>query len=93
MTMNKSIPFKELCNQYQSSNEGFVEVTDRQAALNDIKSTASCTWGAGQAFGDTGWIQLATPSKVHKNDIRTIFVCKASLLEGHSLRKPPVGVV
>jgi len=91
--MMQSIPLDELKKKYQGTDERFVEVTDKQAALDDIASKASCTWGAGYKFGDTGWIQLATPSKRHKEDIRTIFVCKASLLEGHSLRKPPVGMV
>lgn len=88
-----AIPLKELKKQYQLSHQRFVEVTDKQSALKDIASTASCTWGAGHKFGETGWIQLATPSPEHKGDTSIVFVCKASLLEGHSLQKPPCGVV
>ena len=91
--MKDAIPLKELVKQYQGPDERFVEVTNRHRAIDDILSTSSCTWGAGYKFGETGWIQLATPSKHHKEDIRTIFVCKESLLEGHLLREPPVGVV
>jgi len=83
--MIKNIPldisgFEELCKQYQPKGIHMVEVTERLSALGDIASKCSCTWGAGQKFGDTGWIQLASPSKRHKEDTRTIFVCKASLI-------------
>jgi len=78
--MRKTISFEELCEQYQSKNQGFVEITDRQSALNDIASKTSCCWGAGHKFGETGWIQLCSPSIQSKGDTRTIFVCKASLI-------------
>lgn len=72
--------FKQLCKEYQGHDERMVEVTNREDALGDIASKMSCTWGAGHKFGDTGWIRLASPSKQSKNDIRIIFVCKASLI-------------
>jgi hypothetical protein len=82
--MPKTLTFKQLCKQYQGPDEKFVEVKSRKDALGDITSKTSCCWGAGfkfSEFGDTGWIQLARPSPLHKGDITTVFVCKESLVK------------
>jgi hypothetical protein len=76
--MAKVISFEQLKKEYQHDNF-FVEVTNRQNALNDIASKTSCCWGAGFKFGDSGWIKLASPS-ARMGQIRTVFVCKASLV-------------
>ena len=76
----KAIPFSQLVKEYQVEGEGYVEVTNRQRALNDISSKTSCCWGAGFKIDQTGWIQLAKPSIQSKGDIRTVFVCKESLI-------------
>lgn len=78
--MAKTISFGELKKKYQGHDEMLVEVTDRESALGDIASKTSCCWTAGRKIDDTGWIQLASPSKVHKEDIKTVFVCQASLI-------------
>lgn len=75
------ITFAQLQKNHMPAGSGYVEVTDRESALNDINSKCSMCWGAGAKIGDTGWIQLASPSKRSKNDIRTIFVCKESLIK------------
>jgi hypothetical protein len=69
-----------LANDYFPGSD-VVEITDRADALKDIASkTASC-FGAGTPIGDTGWMQLASPSP-HKKGVKpTIYVCKTSLLE------------
>ena len=72
--------FKQLCKEYQGHDELLVEITDREQALKDIRSTASCTWNAGRLLGETGWMQLASPSKVSAKDTRTVFVCLADLV-------------
>lgn len=74
----KTISFKQLQKTY---GPGLVEVKSRKQALKDIRSTCSCTWGAGAKLGDSGWIALASPSPRSKGDIRTTFVCRASLVQ------------
>lgn len=75
------ITFKELQKRYGTEGKLFVEVTDRQLALDDINSKTSCCWLAGRKLDDSGWIQLASPSIQNKGNIRTIFVCKESLIK------------
>ncbi len=73
--------FKQLQKSQCREGAEFVEITDKNEALNQINSKTSCCWGAGGKIGDTGWIQLAIPSPRSKGDIRTVFVCKESLIK------------
>ncbi len=75
------LSLEQLQREYGTSDSGFVEITDRAQAISDLESKTSCCWGAGFEYGNSGWIQLASPSKRHRDDKRTIFVCKKTLLE------------
>lgn len=59
----------------------FIEVTDRAEAVAMLASKTSECWGAGREIGDTGWIQLATPSPSHNGDHTIVFVCRAELVQ------------
>jgi len=62
-------------------NRKFVEVTDREQAISYLKSKCSCCWGGGgRRIGSTGWVMLAAPSPVEKDDQPISFVCKESLV-------------
>lgn len=79
--MNKAISFKQLKKEYQTGDMCLIKVKSKKQALNDIQSKTSCCWNAGRKLGETGWVQLASPSKMSKNDKRTIFVCLESLIK------------
>lgn len=70
----------QLQREYGERDVKFVEITDRADALSQINGRTAPCIGAGQRFGQTGWIQLASPSKQHREDTRTIFVCRESLI-------------
>ena len=76
----RAISFAKLCREYKTEGAGFVEITERADALSQINARTSSCWGAGRKIGDSGWIQLATPSAQSRGDLRTIFVCRASLV-------------
>ena len=76
-----SLTIEELKDLYYPRPDiGLVEVTDRESALSDLASKTSACWGSGP-IGSTGWIQLATPSKQHRGDMQTVFVCKEELIK------------
>ena len=74
MTLN------DLQKQHGNSEYAFVEITDKEDAMNQIRSKTACCWGSGGKIAP-GWIQLCSPAKQRKNDIRTVFVCRESLLK------------
>ena len=84
------ITLGELQKTYGGESKGFVEITDRDQAVKQLESHASACWGSGGRFGTTGWVQLASPSPQHVGDKQTVFVCKASLVEGHSKVQPEI---
>lgn len=73
--------FKQLSKIYNTASQRLIEITNKAEAKTHIDSKAYCCWRAGEKIGDTGWIRLASPSLVSKNDVRPIFVCKASLVD------------
>lgn len=58
-----------------------VEITDSEQARGNFVSKTSCCWG-NKIYPDTGWAVVCQPSTQHVGDVRTVFVCKASLVEG-----------
>lgn len=75
----KGITFEQLVGRYQGSGEVFYEITDKEQAISDLNSRTSCCWGTGP-IEKTGWVRLAAPAARSVGDVRTIFVCKASLV-------------
>ena len=74
------IPLRELKRLYYPAKDvGLVEETDEKRARSSFVSLCSCCWG-NKVIVDTGWAEICAPSKVHKSDVRTVFVCKVALL-------------
>lgn len=60
--------------------EFVVEVTSKKRARSWFASKMSCCWGNTIVEG-TGWAVISHPSAQHVGDKRTVFVCRAELLQ------------
>lgn len=56
-----------------------VEETNKEQALSFFKSRTSAGWGNSHIKG-TGWSVILRPSKLHKDSVHTVLVCKTELI-------------
>lgn len=64
---------------YPQRDVGLVEETDAKRARSSFVSKCSMCWG-NKVIPGTGWAEIGSPSKIHLEDKRTVFVCRVELL-------------
>jgi hypothetical protein len=64
---------------YPSTEFNVYEETDLARIKDLLESKSSSCWGQG-SIGDTGFYQLARPSKEQKQDKRLVIVCREEIV-------------
>lgn len=67
--------------------EAIIEINDPFVALKYVDSKMSMCWGNGP-ITDTDYFMLAHPSKISKDDVRTVLVCSNDVIAKLSVKHP-----